>query len=71
MSNKTYDIWKWIVTVVLPAVTTLWLTIGHIWSLPYTDAIGATLAAVTTFGAALLGISSVKYQLELKKGGES
>lgn len=31
MSNKTYDIWKWIVTVVLPAITTLWLTIGHIW----------------------------------------
>lgn len=71
MSNKTYDILKWIGTVVLPAVTTLWLTIGHIWSLPYTDAIGATLAAITTFAAALLGISSVKYQLELKKGGEA
>lgn len=71
MSNKTYDILKWIGTVVLPAVTTLWLTIGHIWSLPYTDSIGATLAAITTFAAALLGISSVKYQLELKKGGES
>lgn len=71
MSNKTYDVLKWIGTVVLPAITTLWLTIGHIWSIPYTEAIGATLAAVTTFAAALLGISSVKYQLELKKGGES
>ncbi len=71
MSNKTYDVLKWIGTVVLPAVTTLWLTIGHIWSIPYTDAIGATLAAITTFAAALLGISSVKYQLKNKKGGES
>lgn len=71
MSNKTYDVLKWIGTVVLPAITTLWLTVGHIWSIPYTDAIGATLAAFTTFAAALLGISSVKYQLELKKGGES
>lgn len=71
MSNKTYDILKWLATVGLPAVTTLWLTIGHIWSIPYTEAIGATLAAVTTCAAALLGISSVKYQLEKKKGGES
>jgi hypothetical protein len=68
MSNRTYDILKWIATVVLPAITTLWLTIGHIWSIPYTEAIGATLAAVTTCVAALLGISSVKYQLEAKKG---
>lgn len=71
MNNKTYDVLKWIGTVVLPAITTLWLTIGHIWSIPYTDAIGATLAAITTFSAALLGISSIKYQLELNKGGAS
>lgn len=70
MSNKVYDVLKWIATVGLPALTALWLTIGQIWSLPYTEAIGATMAAVTTFACALLGISSIKYQLS-KKGGDS
>ena len=68
MSNKVYDVLKWVATVGLPAITTLWLTVGQIWQIPYTDAIGATLAAITTFSCALLGISSIKYQL--KKGGE-
>lgn len=68
MSNKVYDTLKWIASVGLPATTVLWLTIGQIWQIPYTEAIGATLAAITTFACALLGISSIKYQL--KKGGE-
>lgn len=69
MSNKTYDILKWIATVGLPALTALWLTIGHIWSLPYVEPIGATLAAITTFACALLGISSIQYQKRI--GGDS
>lgn len=69
MSNKTYDILKWIATVGLPALTALWLTIGHIWSLPYVESIGATLAAITTFACALLGISSIQYQKKI--GGDS
>ena len=68
MNNKTYDILKWIATVGLPALTALWLTIGSIWSIPYTEPIGATLAAVTTFCCALLGISSVQYRKKL--GGD-
>ena len=68
--SKVYDIVKWVATVGLPALTALWLTIGHIWSLPYVEPIGATLAAVTTFVCALLGISSIQYAkqaLEAKK----
>lgn len=69
MNNRTYDVLKWVVMVCLPAVTTLWLTLASIWSFPYAEPIGATLGAVTVFLGALLGISSVKYQI--KKGGES
>lgn len=69
MNNKTYDVLKWVVMVCLPAVTTLWLTLASIWNFPYAEAIGATLGAITVFLGALLGISSVKYQI--KKGGES
>lgn len=69
MNNKTYDVLKWVVMVCLPAVTTLWLTLASIWNFPYAEPIGATLGAITVFLGALLGISSVKYQI--KKGGES
>ena len=62
MSNKVYDVLKWIALVALPAITALWLTLANIWGFPYAEAIGATLAAVTTFLGALLGISSIQYK---------
>lgn len=61
MNNRTYDVLKWISTVGLPALTALWLTVGHIWGLPLVEPIGATMSAVTTFACALLGISSIQY----------
>lgn len=62
MSNKTYDILKWIATVVLPAFATLTLTIGQIWGWSdWTVPIGATIAAVAAFLGAILGVSSITY----------
>ena len=69
MNNRVYDILKWITLVALPAITALWLTLANIWGFPYAEAIGATLAAITTFLGALLGISSIQYQKKI--GGES
>lgn len=69
MTNKVYDILKWIATLGLPAITTLYLTLAFIWGWPYAEQIGATLSAITTCACALLGISSVKYHKALK-GGE-
>ena len=65
MSNKVYDVLKWITLVALPATTALWLTLANIWGFPYAEAIGATLAAVTTFLGALLGISSLQYNKKI------
>ena len=61
MSNKVYDILKWVTMVGLPAVTTLWLTLASIWGFPYAEPIGATLGAITVFLGAVLGISSINY----------
>ena len=63
LSNKVYDILKYITTIGLPAVTTLWLTLASIWGFPFAEPIGATLGAVTVFLGALLGISSAKYKV--------
>lgn len=68
MSNKVYDVLKYVVTIVLPAITTLWLTLASIWNFPYAEAIGATLGAVTVFLGALIGVSSAKYK-QIKNNG--
>lgn len=73
MSNKVYDVLKWVALVGLPALTTLWLTLANIWGFPYAEAIGATLAAITAFLGAVLGISSINYAKQItekEKGGQ-
>lgn len=70
-SNKAYDCIKWISTVALPALASFVLVLGQIWG--WTDLtvpIGATIAALATFLGALLGISSIRYQQTIEKGGK-
>lgn len=62
MSNKLYDVLKWIVALVLPATATLYTTLAGIWGLPYGDAIPNTIIAVDTFLGAVLMISSAQYK---------
>lgn len=61
MSNKVYDILKWCITVVLPAIGTFYATLGDIWGLPYVEQVPATILAVVTLGSAILGVSSIQY----------
>lgn len=68
LSNKVYDILKFIAQLVLPALATLILTLFGIWGLPYGEQISATIMAIDTFLGALLGISSKAYSKKLKGG---
>ena len=68
MSNKVYDILKWIALVVFPAIATLFSAISMIWGIPYGEQITSTIIAIDTALGAILGVSSVKY---LKKVGDS
>ena len=61
MSNKMYNVLKWIAQVVLPGVATLYFTMAGIWGLPYGEEIVGTITAVDTFLGVLLGISSAQY----------
>lgn len=61
MSNKTYDILKYIALFVLPALATLIITIFGIWDIPYGEAIAGTITAINTFLGAILKISTDKY----------
>lgn len=62
MSNKVYDVLKWIAMYLLPALGTLYFTIAGIWGFPYGEEIVGTITAIDTFLGILLGISSAQYK---------
>lgn len=62
LSNKVYDVLKWITLYFLPGAGTLYFAISKIWGLPYGEEILGTLAAVIAFLGAVLGISSLTYK---------
>ena len=62
MSDKQYDVLKWIAMVCLPALGTLYFALAGIWGLPYGEQIVGTITAVDTCMGVLLGISSAQYK---------
>lgn len=61
MSDKVYDILKWIALVVLPAIATLYAALSGIWGFPYGEQIVGTIAAIDTFFGVVIGVSSIQY----------
>ena len=72
LTNKTYDILKWIAQILLPAAGTLYFALSKNWGFPYSTEVVGTIAAIDTFLGALLGISTAQYNksLEDQTGGE-
>ena len=58
ISNDTYDAIKFVVTVILPAISVLYVGLAGIWGWPYADEVSRTIAVVYTFLCAIMGISS-------------
>lgn len=61
MSDKTYNILKWITMYFLPALGTLYFALAGVWGFPYGEQVVGTLTAIDTFLGVILGISSSKY----------
>jgi len=61
MSNKVYDVLKFIAQILLPAAGTLYAALAGIWGLPYGEQVVGTIMAVDFFLGALLGISTAQY----------
>ena len=63
LSNKCYDVLKFICTILLPALGTFIFSISKIWGWPpYAENIVGTLSAIAVFIGAIIGISSVEFQ---------
>lgn len=61
LSNKVYDILKWVTMIVIPALATAYVGLAAVWAWPYADEIAKTAAVVCTLLGALLGISTAQY----------
>lgn len=68
MSNKLYDIMKYLTQIVIPAIGTLYFALASIWGFPYGEQIVGTLTAIDTFLGVCLGISSARYRSENNEG---
>lgn len=61
LSNKVYDVLKWIAQILLPSLGTLYFALAGIWGFPYGEQIIGTITAVDVFLGVILGISSANY----------
>ena len=62
LSNKVYDVLKWIAMYLLPAAGTLYFALSGIWGLPYGEEVVGTITAVDTLLGVILGISTAQYK---------
>ena len=68
LSNRVYDLLKWLVVIVLPALGALYTGLSRIWSgIPYATEIPATVTVVCTFLGAILCISTAQYNRDRDK----
>lgn len=63
LPDRVYDAIKYIVTIILPALSVLYVGLAGIWGFPYADEVSRTIAVVYTFLCAVMGFS----QLTAKK----
>ena len=67
LSNKVYDILKWVAMYLLPALGTLYFALAGIWEFPYGEQIVGTITAIDTFLGVILGISTAQYNKNIKE----
>ena len=65
MSNRIYDVLKYVAQYVLPALGTLYFALAQIWGLPYGEQIVGTITAIDAFLGAILGISTYNYKKDV------
>lgn len=67
LSNKAYDILKWIALVALDAIGVCYKALSAIWRLPMGDEVLSTCAAISVLIGTLIGVSSAQYKKELSE----
>lgn len=61
MSNKIYDILKWIALIFLPALITFAGIVMNTLNFQYTDVVLTIATAFNTFLGTIIGVSNIQY----------
>lgn len=62
LSDRMYNILKWLVVIVLPAFGSLYFGLSQIWGLPKAEEVVGTVTLLATFNGVILGISTRSYE---------
>ncbi|WP_373710714.1 phage holin [Jeotgalibaca porci] len=66
LDNNTYDVLKWIVQIVMPALIALIGVVGATLAWEHTEIAMTLIGAVTTFLGVILGVSNSNYKKDVK-----
>lgn len=61
LSNKLFDIIRFLCEIFFPAVGTLYLGVSRIWGLPYGDEVAKTCVCISAFLGCFIGVSRANY----------
>ena len=64
LKDSVYDVLKWVVMIVIPALTTAYVGLAAVWGWPLAEPIAKTSAIICTLLGAILGISTAQYNKE-------
>lgn len=73
MSNKVFDVLKWIVIIAIPALTTAYVGLCSVFNVPffnYAEVVSKTSVIICTLLGTLLGISTIHYNNQPPEGDE-
>lgn len=66
ISDKIYNVLKYVAQYVLPACATLYFGLAKIWNLPYPEQVIGTILAFDVFLGAILGITTAAYNKKME-----
>lgn len=61
LSNRGYDILKWVTVLVIPALGTFYATLALIWGFPAGEQVLSSTVAVNLFLGTILGLATKSY----------
>lgn len=64
--DKLYDVFKWLVVIVIPALTTFYAVLDNLFGWGYAETVVTISAAACTCIGAIVGISTAAYNKEIR-----
>ena len=67
ISNKLYDILKWVVIIVLPAMATLYKALSAVWAWPYANEVVTTITAAAESMNGMVSASTSAMRMPIRR----